>query len=349
MTQARDPGPLMIDFHSTRLDAEERELIQHPLVGGAILFSRNYESPGQLESMVQSLRAQRSNLLVSVDQEGGRVQRFRDGFTRLPPLAVLGDALDSQADEALPMAGDLAWLMASELRARGVDLSFAPVLDLRAGNEEVIGDRALHADPAAVVTLAQAYLAGLREAGMAGVGKHYPGHGSVRGDSHTELPVDERDFDTIWAHDLYPYRKLLESGELAAVMTAHVVYTQFDPRPASFSVRWIGEILRQRIGFAGPVFCDDLSMVGATGFGDMRTRAMAALEAGVDILLVCNDRAGVIELLDGLDWRSDSRFRDCMARLRGRPVVADAANRRSRALQSLARLRQLKSAGEETA
>ncbi|HTB28550.1 MAG TPA: beta-N-acetylhexosaminidase, partial [Steroidobacteraceae bacterium] len=239
------------------------------------------------------------HLLIAVDHEGGRVQRFRDGFTRLPPVRVLGRRYDEDRRDALGKAHLLGWLMAAELRAVGVDFSFAPCVDLDYGLSEIIGDRAFHRDPQAVAALATAYMAGMREAGMAAVAKHFPGHGAVRADSHLALPVDRRPLADM-ERDLSPYRLLIEN-QLPGIMAAHVEYTAVDPKPASLSRRWITDILRGNLGFHGCVFADDLSMAGAAAFGDIVARARLALAAGCDVLPICNDRDAVRTALRNLD------------------------------------------------
>lgn len=283
-------GPLMVDIEGLELTDEDRELLRNPVVGGVILFSRNYASTGQLSALVDELHRLRDpHLLVAVDQEGGRVQRFRDEFTHLPPLACLGSIHDTDADRARHLARVSGWLMASELRAVGIDLSFAPVLDLEFGVSTIIGNRALHKRPEVVAELALAYQAGMHDAGMAATGKHFPGHGAVAADSHLALPIDERRFEDMALWDMVPFRRMIDAG-LAAIMMAHVVYSAVDKQPASFSPYWIRTILREQLGFNGLVFSDDLSMEGAACIGDHTARAQAALEAGCDMVLVCNNR-----------------------------------------------------------
>ncbi|MGD8828169.1 MAG: beta-N-acetylhexosaminidase [Gammaproteobacteria bacterium] len=294
-------GPLMLDLEGTSVSAEERQMLTHPLVGGVILFSRNYASPEQLERLVAELHALRDPpLLVAVDHEGGRVQRFREGFTALPAAYEYGRLYDSDPDRALALAEQGGWLMAAELRAVGVDLSFAPVLDLDRGISRVIGDRAFHSDPAAVARLAGAWIRGMRRAGMTATGKHFPGHGGVAPDSHVTMPVDERDLGDIRMADMEPFRQLNDGGRLPAVMMAHVVYPALDELPASLSRRWIQGELRERLGFSGAVFCDDLSMAGAAVREDIAEVARLALDAGCDMLPVCNHRANAVRLLDAL-------------------------------------------------
>lgn len=290
----------MIDFDGTALSALDRELLRHPLVGGVILFARNYADPAQVAALCAEIHALREpRLLIAVDQEGGRVQRFRAGFTELPPLASLGAAFDRDPAAALTLVADHAWVMAHELRAVGVDFSFAPVLDLRSGRSAVIGDRAFHAEPQAVARLARAYVAVLHQAGMAAVGKHYPGHGGVEADSHHELPVDDRDRQDLELADLLPFRALVDAG-IEGMMTAHVLYPRVDARIAGYSPYWIKDVLRGELAFEGTVFSDDLSMAGAGIATRYRERAEQALAAGCDVLLICNQRAAVYEVLDAL-------------------------------------------------
>ena len=325
------PGPLVVGLSGPVLTPEEREMLIHPLIGGVILFDRNHETPEQLRMLIAAVRTVRSPLVVSVDQEGGRVQRLRAGFTRLPPLGWLGGLYERMPAEALAAARELGWLMAAELRGVDIDASFAPVLDV-AGNAEIIGSRAFHEDPGVVAALAKTYVAGMHEAGMGATGKHFPGHGSVRGDSHLELPCDARPLEAIVAHDLQPFVAL--APDLAAVMTAHVVYPEACTLPASFSIYWIETVLRRQLGFDGAVVSDDLEMAGALVMGDVCARAEQALAAGCDLLPVCNDPAAVVRLLDQLRWTRSAGFDQRYARLLGEASVqADPERlRRARAL-----------------
>ncbi len=310
-------GPLMLDLQGPRITPEERELLRHPAAGGVILFSRNYESPGQLQALVEEIHAlRRPPLLVAVDQEGGRVQRFREEFSELPPAAALGALHERDPRQGLEAARHLGWLMASELRSAGVDFSFAPVLDLQTPFSQVIGDRAFSSDPLVVGRLAFAWCQGAREAGMPSVGKHFPGHGNVAEDSHHELPRDERPFETIWNHDLLPFRHMVENN-IEGIMPAHVVYACCDERPAGYSPFWIGEVLRKRMGFQGVVFSDDLGMAAAEVAGGPADRARAALEAGCDMVLVCNDQKAAAQVLDELKACSDPVRQVRMARMHG--------------------------------
>ena len=308
-------GPLMVDVAGQELTAEDREILAHPLVGSVILFTRNYADPEQLQRLVAQVHAVRApRLLVAADHEGGRVQRFRTGFTALPPLRLIGHQFDLDRNAGLELARRHGWLMAAELVCCGLDISFAPCVDLDYGLSEIIGDRALHNRAAAVGELAVAYMHGMRDAGMAATAKHFPGHGAVVADSHLALPVDRRDFSDL-ADDLTPYRRLIDNG-LPAVMVAHVLFPAIDARPASLSRRWISGVLRGELRFTGAVFADDLSMAGAASFGDIVARAAEALAAGCDVLPVCNSRPSVLRLLDGLHPAPDPASHLRQARLR---------------------------------
>jgi beta-N-acetylhexosaminidase len=285
-------GPLMVDIAGTELSAEDVRVLAHPLVGSVLLFTRNYSNPQQVAALTAAIRALRTpHLLIAVDHEGGRVQRFREGFTRLPAARLLGRRFDEDRRDALALAHSVGWLMASELRAVGVDFSFAPCIDLDYGVSEIIGDRAFHSDPDTVAALAVATMSGMREAGMAAIAKHFPGHGAVVADSHVALPVDRREFADLEA-DIRPYRPLIDNN-LPGIMAAHVVFPAVDALPASLSKRWIGGVLRGEMGFHGCVFADDLTMAGAAAFGDVIARADLSLAAGCDVLPICNDRHSV--------------------------------------------------------
>lgn len=318
MVDALPPGPVMLDLKGLSLAEEERELLAHPAVGGVILFGRNYQSPEQAAGLVAAIRAARPGpLLIAVDQEGGRVQRLRDGYTRLPPADAYWRH-GGGADEAKALAKEAGWLMAAEVRAIDVDFSFAPVLDVDCGISEIIGDRSFARDPHIASRQAGAFIAGMREAGMASVGKHFPGHGGVAADSHLALPLDGRSWDELWEADLLPYRQLIPLG-LDAVMPAHVVYSQLDRQPAGFSRFWLQEVLRQRLNFNGAAFSDDLSMEGAAAAGDFAQRAHAALEAGCDMVLVCNNPDAARVVLSTLENFAFSQVsKDRLLRLRGR-------------------------------
>ncbi|MBD3670400.1 MAG: beta-N-acetylhexosaminidase [Gammaproteobacteria bacterium] len=314
-------GPVMVDIQATTLSDDERRLLSHPLVGAVILFTRNYESPQQLAELVREIHELREpQLLVAVDHEGGRVQRFRDGFTLLPPVRRIGDIYDSDKSMARKMAREHGWLMASELRAMDVDFSFAPVLDLDYGNSQVIGDRAFHGDADIVADLAFHYIQGMNEAGMAATGKHYPGHGYVAADSHTAIPEDNRELDQIRTHDMIPFDRLAGNG-LAAVMPAHIMYRKIDRHPAGFSSYWLKEVLRHQLGFQGVIFSDDLSMEGATVAGSFTERAQAAMDAGCDMVLVCNNPDAAREVVNGLVVDDDPVSRARLARMHGRHSI----------------------------
>lgn len=324
-------GPVMLDVGGAGLSAEDRALLRHPQVCGVILFTRNYHDPAQLAALVDEIHGLRSPpLLVAVDHEGGRVQRFRDGFTHLPSVAGLGACYERDRMQALRLAQRSGWLMAAELRAVGVDLSFAPVLDLDRGVSSVMRERCFHRQPRVVAELALAYMRGMEQAGMAATAKHFPGHGGVPGDSHHELPVDRRAYADIEAEDIQPFAHLIRNG-LAAVMPAHVLYPDADAsHTAGFSPFWIGEVLRGRLGFQGAVFSDDLSMAGAAVSGGPAERARAALAAGCDVALVCNDRAAAIEVLEGLPRQVHPASALRLAHLHGRPAPDWVSLRASR-------------------
>lgn len=293
-------GPVMVDIAGAELSPVEREMLCHPLVGAVILFSRNYVAPEQIEALIKQIHEVREpRLLVAVDHEGGRVQRFREGFSPLPAIRILGEVYDQSPKRAKRLAESCGWLMASELRAVGVDFSFAPVLDLDRGISEIIGDRAFHSSPYIVADLAHAYMLGMKRAGMAATGKHFPGHGAVEADSHIAIPVDTRSYEDIYAEDILPFERMIHYG-LAAIMPAHVIYSQVDPNPAGFSPFWMKEVLRGRLEFQGAIFSDDLSMEGATVAGSFLQRAEAALHAGCDMVLVCNNPDAAMQVLDGI-------------------------------------------------
>lgn len=314
-------GPVMIGLQGLELGTVEREMLCHPTTGGVILFGRNYHDPEQLDALTRSIHALRSpQLLIAVDHEGGRVQRFRDGFTRLPAAHQLGLLHRESPSEALGLARALGWLMAAELRAAGVDFSFAPVLDLDYGHSSVIGDRAFHRDPQIVAELAASCMRGMRTAGMIAVGKHFPGHGSVMADSHLELPVDRRRYADLLTEDLLPFERLIHYG-IAAIMPAHIVYPRIDDAPAGFSTRWLQDILRGRLGFQGAIISDDLDMAGAAWAGGPVDRARQALQAGCDIVLVCNNPEAAVSILEQLDPPIDPGSQSRRSRLHGRGQI----------------------------
>lgn len=289
----------MLDLEGLVLSEDEAELLQQPQVGGLILFGRNFRSPAQLDELMQQIREVRPDILVAVDQEGGRVQRLRDGFTRLPPMAVLGRRWATHANRAIAEAHELGWLMALELRQVDIDFSFAPVLDLDYGRSSVIGDRAFAAKAQGVTELAGAFMSGMHEAGMAATGKHFPGHGWVEADSHLAIPIDDRELASLDEADIVPFAALIRRG-LDAIMPAHVIYSRACPAPAGFSDYWLREQLRHQLGFNGVIFSDDLSMEGASVAGDFPARCDRALAAGCDMVLVCNDRVAAQTVLDHL-------------------------------------------------
>jgi len=320
-------GPLVVDLEGTALTRQEIARLRHPLVGLVLLFSRNYESPEQLRELTRQIHALRDPpLTICVDHEGGRVQRFHEGFTRVPCMSALGQLWDRDVLAACRAAISAGYVIARELRGCGVDLTFAPVLDLAWGHSDVIGDRALHADARVVSVLAANLVHGLALAGMSNCGKHFPGHGWAKADSHHEVPEDSRPLQTILAQDAAPYGWL--GIALDSVMPAHVVYPKVDSQPAGFSSRWIGQILRGELGFSGAVFSDDLSMEGAGVAGDLMERAQAALRAGCDFILVCNDPEGADRLIGQLRWEPGPAHAQRVARItpRGAPPEAEALN-----------------------
>lgn len=313
MTSKLPIGPIMLDIAGLTLAQDEKEKLNHPNTGAVILFSRNYQNPEQVTELINSIRAERNgDILIAVDQEGGRVQRFQQGFTRLPPAASY-----AQSPELAQPAG---WLMAAELLAVGVDFSFAPVLDIDCGVSEIIGNRSFSTDPTLATRLSSSFRKGMNEAGMAATGKHFPGHGAVALDSHLTLPVDERDLDDIRAKDLLPFKQLIAEG-LEGIMPAHVVYPKIDPNPAGFSPFWIQQILRKELNFNGTVFSDDLSMEGAASVGDFPGRARLAQLAGCDMILVCNNPDAAEQVLDRLPIIQDPIREQRLKRMQGKPQM----------------------------
>jgi beta-N-acetylhexosaminidase len=311
------PGPVIVDIAGTELSVDDIARLSHPLVGGVILFARNFESRAQVTALCRQIRAlRRPPLLICVDHEGGRVQRFRKGFSQIAPMRELGELWDRDVLAACKKATEVGQIIGEELREVGVDLSFTPVLDLDHGSSAVIGDRAFHRDPRVVTLLTKSLMHGLLLSGMANCGKHFPGHGYAKADSHHELPTDDRDLATILADDAAPYAWLGDA--LTAVMPAHVVYSSVDPLPAGFSKRWLQTILRRRLGFRGMIFSDDLTMEGAAVAGDIVQRANAAFAAGCDMVLVCNRPDLADQLLASLHWKADRHFSERLSRMRPR-------------------------------
>ncbi|OHC28072.1 MAG: beta-N-acetylhexosaminidase [Pseudomonadales bacterium RIFCSPLOWO2_12_59_9] len=324
-------GSLMLDIAGTWLTAEDRQLLRQPEVGGLILFARNIESPRQVRELSMAVRAVRPDLLLAVDQEGGRVQRLRQGFVRLPAMAAIAGKPNAEL-----LAEHCGWLMATEVLAVGLDLSFAPVLDLDFQRSKVVGSRSFNGDPQRAAVLAGAFIRGMQTAGMAATGKHFPGHGWAEADSHVAIPVDERSLDEIRAADLLPFKLL--SKQLAAVMPAHVIYPQVDALPAGFSRRWLQDILRGELQFDGVIFSDDLSMAGAHVVGDAASRIAAALSAGCDMGLVCNDR-GAAELALSALQRLRVTAPEGLQRMRGQAVASTDYRQQPRWLTAVGALR----------
>lgn len=302
------PGPLMLDLEGLRLSRDEAELLVQPEVGGVILFSRNFDSRAQLMELIAAVRKVAPHLLLAVDQEGGRVQRFREGFTRIPSMQKLADSARASGEVGLERLSDCGYLLAAEVLAAGLDFSFAPVLDLDRDHCAVIADRAFSDDPQWATRAATAFISGLHEAGMAVTGKHFPGHGGVREDSHLEVPCDQRSLKQLRQHDLIPFIELAKT--LDGIMPAHILFPAVDKHTVGFSRRWLEGTLRAELGFGGVIFSDDLSMKGADLAGSYPQKARLALEAGCDMVLVCNHREGALEVL---------------YELRSRPVTANPA------------------------
>lgn len=289
---------VMADIAGTELTAEDIQFLQQPEISGLILFSRNYESPVQLKQLCAAIKSVRDDLIIAVDQEGGRVQRFREGFVRLPAMAVLGNLYKQESGKALEQSKALGWLMAAELIHHGIDISFAPVLDLDYQRSQVIGDRSFGPDPKAVTLLTEAFIDGMNSAGMAATAKHFPGHGYVEADSHLELPTDDRRKADL-VEDMQPFKELISKCKLGAMMPAHVVFTSVDQNnTAGFSSTWLQDILRTQLGFDGLIFSDDLSMEGAAASGVPAVRAQKAKQAGCNVLLICNNREAAQEIVE---------------------------------------------------
>jgi len=290
---------IFMDIAATALTAEDQRLLAHPLVGGVVLFTRNFKSYAQLQVLVKDIRAVKPEIIIAVDHEGGRVQRFKQGFTRIPPMATLGRLYHDNPHFAKEAAFAIAYLLAIELGDVGIDLNVGPVLDLDYQKNSAIGNRALHANPRVVAALGLAYMQGLKAAGMTAVAKHFPGHGYVAWDSHVSLPVDDRDAQTIYQQDLLPFQVLIQQG-LAAIMPSHIIYKAVDPAITNFSEKWLKKILRKQLGFGGLVLSDDMHMQATHHSGNMVARAFKALQAGCDAVLICNDRHGLISTLTSL-------------------------------------------------
>ena len=308
----------MLDLRSQQLEDDEREILRHPLVGGVILFSRNYRDPEQISRLCTEIHELRQPpLLIAVDHEGGRVQRFREHFSALPPCRCYGEQYDINADKGMQLSEQGGWLMAAELLAVGVDFSFAPVLDLDRGISSVIGNRAFHHDADVISLLANRFMRGMKQAGMAAVGKHFPGHGSVAQDSHLEMPIDERRYEDIALSDLLPFERLINAG-LPAIMPAHVTYPVVDDRPGGYSRVWLQQVLRRQLGFQGVIFSDDISMEGADLAGGYIDRVLAALDAGCDMVLICNNQEAAVAVLDELDVQPHPASQARFMRMHGR-------------------------------
>lgn len=292
-------GRLMLDLKGVSLDRDERLQLQNPQVGGVILFSRNIQSRDQICDLVAEIRACSKSLLVAVDQEGGRVQRLREGFTAIPSMQAIGNLIARSPEEGLGLSKDLGWLMASEVIACGLDLSFAPVLDVDRDTSCIIGDRSFSDQPEIVISAAEAFIKGMHDAGMAATGKHFPGHGGIVADSHLEAPVDDRSWNTLYARDIQPFAKL--SKMLDAVMPAHITFPSVDPDSVGFSSFWLNDVLRGKLGFEGIIFSDDLTMKGADIAGGYVDKAKLALKAGCDMILVCNCPQGAVEVLSYME------------------------------------------------
>jgi beta-N-acetylhexosaminidase len=310
-------GSVMIDIEGTHLQPIEAERLMSPLVAGVILFSRNFESIEQLQRLTTKIHSLRHpRLLVAVDHEGGRVQRFREGFTRLPPMRVLGALYDQDPAHSYEVAEKIGWLLAAELLSVGVDFSFAPVVDLDYGGSTVIGDRAFHRHCVAVGNLSFHLMLGMRKAGMAAVAKHFPGHGFIEADTHLDVAVDDRPFMEIQQHDMQPFLRLIENG-LDAVMPAHVIYPKVDSLPVGFSEVWLQAVLRKQCHFEGAIISDDMSMKAAQAYGSASERVLKALQAGCDLVLVCNDELATDEVLAKVNWQGCTLSHARLIRLHG--------------------------------
>ncbi len=329
----------MLDLAGTALAEDEVELLQNPQVGGVILFARNVESRQQVEALVAQIRAVAPHLLIAVDQEGGRVQRFRDDFSPLPAMQKLGDLTARDREAGLALCRDSGWLMASEVIACGLDISFAPVLDVDRDTSSIIGDRAFSDQPQRVIDTAAAFIEGMNEAGMAATGKHFPGHGGIFADSHLEAPLDQRDWQQLWEHDLRPFVALCPV--LGGIMPAHITFPAIDPDSVGFSNFWLREILRDKLGFNGVIFSDDLTMKGADVAGGYQRKAELALQAGCDMILVCNDRSGALEVLDYMTAEKISGSERIAAMHRTKSIAWLELENDARRVDTIARLKKL--------
>jgi len=329
----------MLDLAGTVLAEDEVELLQNPQVGGVILFARNVQSREQVAALVAQIRAVAAHLLIAVDQEGGRVRRFREGFSPLPAMQQLGDLCLKDREAGLALSRDTGWLMAAEVIACGLDISFAPVLDVDRDTSSIIGDRAFSDQPQLVIDVAAAFIQGMNEAGMAATGKHFPGHGGIFADSHLEAPVDQRDWQQLWEHDLRPFVALCPA--LGGIMPAHITFPAIDPDSVGFSPFWLREILRDKLGFSGVIFSDDLAMKGADVAGGYQRKAELALQAGCDMILVCNDRSGALEVLDYMDAEKISGSKRIGAMLRTKSTPWLELENDARRVDTIARLKKL--------
>jgi beta-N-acetylhexosaminidase len=301
MDKPQHIGSIIIDIEGYALSAADQRLLANRHIGGVILFSRNYQSPEQVTALIQQIKHVNSDLLVTVDQEGGRIQRFRQGLTSLPSLRTIGESYAKRSEYTLQFAYDCGWLMAAEMLSLGVDVSFAPVLDIDYGVSEVIGNRSFHRDPAVIIALAQRYIAGMRQAGMVAIGKHFPGHGGVAADTHTDKAIDCRDAAILNAEDLQPFAQLIQQQCLHGIMPSHVIYQAVAPEPAGFSPYWLQDVLKQQLGFQGMIFSDDLSMRAAGMLEDMYERVLVARAAGCDFVLICNNHEQIAGLLQRMN------------------------------------------------
>ena len=336
-------GRLMLDVSGTELLPEERSLLANQHVGGVILFSRNIANKQQVCQLVNDIRRCSDHILIAVDQEGGRVQRFKEGFTRLPPMQVLCDLVDANVPQGLELATDVGWLMASEVIACGLDISFAPVLDVDRQTSSIIGDRAFSDSAEQVILAAKAFIKGMNQAGMAATGKHFPGHGGVVADSHLEAPVDYRTMADLEARDLKPFECL--SNDLTAVMPAHITFPAIDPSSVGFSKYWLHNILREKMGFEGVIFSDDLSMKGADVAGSYIDKAELALAAGCDMILVCNSPKGAREVLAHLQQLKVKGCEKIATMSAGKAIDWDVLIKNTRYQQTIKKLQQLTATG----